>query len=321
MAPGRREAIARAAQVMAGLGQVAEAGAVAGAAVDADPSPIVAEPLALAARLAIDDAIAMKDEATVRRRVTRARLPLEEAAGRALLAAQPALARSLAGPIVAADPTARGARLVLAAASGGSLIAAAADARSGDAPSSAAGWVAFGAALVHAVAPEQARVALANMPHDGIIGGDDRVVRAAVELVSRGALDVAVLPPDGAVELAALRGESATFAPAGLDARHEYLARSLSPVEAERARELGTRLANFGADDRIVAAAAALVQLGTGTVIAPDAPRALLSRDPTDPLLAAVALRLAERVGDVEVAQRARAMLTAVGGKPRPKAE
>ena len=46
-------------------------------------------------------------------------------------------------------------------------------------------------------------------------------------------------------------------------------------------------------------------------------PRALLARDPADPLLAAVALRLAEKTGDAEVARRARETLSALGASRR----
>jgi hypothetical protein len=65
--------------------------------------------------------------------------------------------------------------------------------------------------------------------------------------------------------------------------------------------------------DPVVAAADALRTLGSDAVVAPDAPRLLLARNPADPLLAEVALRLAEKVGDRDVARRARAMLTAMG--------
>jgi hypothetical protein len=40
-------------------------------------------------------------------------------------------------------------------------------------------------------------------------------------------------------------------------------------------------------------------------------------RDPGDPLLAATALRLANKTGDSDVATRARATLTAIGGDGR----
>lgn len=320
-APSEREAVARAAEQLAGLGEAAEARAVAAAAVDADDVPLPPG-LALAARLALDEAIARGDAAALGLRATRTRLGLDEAAGRALLAARPALARSLAATLAGADPTARGARLVLAAVDGRDLTAASSEARPGDAPVSCAALVAFGVALVHATsAPERARAALAAIAHGPMVAGDDRVERPAVELASRGALDVDALTPDARVELAALRGVAPPALPPGVDLRHDYLAIALSRPDAPRARELGTRLAPAADRDPIVAAAASLVLLGTGAPIAPGAPRALLAIDPADPLLAATALRLAEKVGDSDVARQARAALTALGGAPRRAVE
>jgi hypothetical protein len=51
------------------------------------------------------------------------------------------------------------------------------------------------------------------------------------------------------------------------------------------------------------------VQIGTGAPIDAGAPRALLMRDPRDPLLAAIALRLATKTGDTAVASQARESL------------
>lgn len=320
-APSERDAVARAAEQLAGLGETGEARAVAAAAVDVDDAPLPPR-LALAARLALDEAIARGDAAALSRRATRTRLGLDEAAGRALLGARPALARSLAATQAGADPTARGARLVLAAAGGRDLTAAAAEARPGDAPVSCAALVAFGVALVHATsAPERARAALAAIAHGPMAAGDDRVVRPAVELASRGALDAGALTPDGRIELAALRGEAPASIPSGIDPRHEYLAIALSRPDGPRARELAARLAPAAVRDPVVAAAASLVLLGTGAPIARGAPRALLARDPADPLLAATALRLAEKVGDSDVARKARATLTAFDGAPRHAVE
>ena len=58
----------------------------------------------------------------------------------------------------------------------------------------------------------------------------------------------------------------------------------------------------------------ALVQIAIGARLDPGAARALLARDPSDPLLAATALRLATRIGDSDAATRARVILTAIGG-------
>jgi hypothetical protein len=150
---------------------------------------------------------------------------------------------------------------------------------------------------------------------EAIVSGDDRVERAAVELAQRGLLDTALLPGDALVELAVLRGDStpAEPPPAALDARHEYLSLALRSPATPRTVELGKRFAATTRDP-VVAAAAALVALASNGPLSPDAPGALLARNAADPLLAAVALRLAERVGDREVAGRARKTLTAFRG-------
>lgn len=103
VAPERREAVARTAEELAGAGVTGEARMVAGAAVDADERPLPTR-LALAARLALDDAIARGDANAVRRRATRGRVLRDEAAARALLAGKRALARDIASTLVAADP-------------------------------------------------------------------------------------------------------------------------------------------------------------------------------------------------------------------------
>jgi hypothetical protein len=310
LAPARRAAAARAAEELAGLGAIGSARSVAAAAVDAAESPMSAD-APLAARLAVDEAIARGGADEVRRRATRARVGLGEAAARALLGGKPTLARALAGEVAAAAPTARGARLVLAASGAADVIAASVDARAGDALPSAAEVVAFGVAFA-AAGPSPG--VLAAIAHEPLVPGDDRTVRPAVELVSRGLLDADVLPPGGAVELAALGGALPTDR-GPLDPRHEYLALALTHPDAPRARELRVQLVAVGGDDPIVAASSALVDLAAGGAIAAGAPRALLSRDPADPLLAATALRLAEKTGDADVERRARAVLAALGGR------
>ena len=315
-APAQRDRIAGAAENLAGAGALGEARAVAAAAVDAAAEPM-GPGRGLAARLALDEAIARHDADALRSRTTRGRLALDEAAGRALLAGETTLARALADEEVAADPGSRGARLVRAAVSGGDLAAAASDVRPGDARPSAAALVAFGSALARSVPASRAAAALRGVDAEPIVDGDDRVERPAVELVSRGLVAGDGLPPDGAVELAVLEGEPRSLPQQGaLDARHEYLSLALAHPDAPRARELAKRLAVVGAGDDLVAVASALEQLAAGATVPPDAPRALLARNPADPLLAATALRLAERVGDRDVARRARETLTALGRKP-----
>jgi tetratricopeptide (TPR) repeat protein len=321
VAPERREVIAHAAEELAGAGDVGEARTVAAAALEASESPLPAR-LALAARLALDEAVARHDARAVHHRATRGRLPLDEAAGRALLGGQRALARDLASTAATADAGALGARLVLAVADGADLLGAAVSARAGDTPASGAALVAFGAALMHVASPAQARATLASIPRLSMTSGDDRVMRPAVELVSRGVLSGDALPPDGVVELFVVTGSATahlSVAPddAALDRRHRYLALALTQPSSPLLRELAARLRAVSPTDPVVVAATAIAQLAEGGPIAPDVPRVLLARNPADPLLAAVALRLAEKVGDADVARRARETLSALGAPRR----
>jgi hypothetical protein len=339
----RRDEVARGAEELAGLGQVWEAREVAAAAADAEARPL-APRHALAARLAVDEAITHKDAGAVSRRATRVRVPLDEAAGRALLMGNRLLARELALAVEGADPTAVGARLVLVASDETDLVGAAQDARSQAGLIPAAAFVAFAAALAHGSPPQFARAALDGMPHEAITAGDDVVVRAAVELAARGALAAEALPPDGQVELAALggaarAGETQAAGGGPLDARHEYLAlavrhpgfggspdgivRDAKGIDGkghdelvERVRLLRSRFTTIGGSDPIVAAASALMDLAAGTATTATA-RGLLARDAGDPLLVAAALRIAEKVGDHDVARRAREVLTALGTRSR----
>ena len=321
VAPERREGIARASEELVGAGDVGAARAVAAAALEASESPLPAR-FALAARLALDEAIARHDAGAAHRRATRGRLPLDEAAGRALLAGDRVLARGLASSAATADPGALGARLVLAVADGADLLGATVSGRAGDTPASGAALVAFGAALMRVASPAQARAILTGVPKLPLVPGDDRVVRPAVELASRGALPDDWLPPNGVVELFVITGSTASplsVSPddAGLDRRHRYLALALTQPTSPPARELAARLRAVSPMDPVVAAASAITQLAEGASIAADAPRALLARNPADPLLAAVALRLADKIGDADVARRAREALSALGAPRR----
>jgi hypothetical protein len=318
-APARRAEVARAAEELSGVGQTWEARVVASAAADADDRPFDAD-RGLAARLALDEAIARGDVGAVSDRATRLRLPLDEAAGRAFLARRRSLAHDLVASDARADPGATGARLVLAAIGAGDVFAAAHDATSSTKPIVSAGaFVAFACALTEVMSQEDAGAALARLAHAPIVAGDDVVVRPAVDLVARGVLGIDALPADGVVELAAREGggvSSERLAALGLhalDARHEYLALALLHPDDVRTKDLGVRLEKLSPSDPVVAAASALAQLGVGGTAAGVAARALLAHDVGDPLLAAAALRLAERAGDGDIVARARAALRALG--------
>jgi hypothetical protein len=315
---GRRDAEARAAEELAGMGGLGAAWAMAGAAIDASDEPL-SEDRGLASRLAVDQAIARADLSIVTERATRARVSLEETAARALLAGRRELARSIARLESQADPGALGARLVLAAAGGSDamgMFPPYAQTRS----VSAAEWVACGQVLQHMASHWVARSALMGLAHSPILGGDDRVVRVAVDLAARGVIGVEALPATGRIELAVIRdgrssdgGEEASFDRSALDARHRYLSLAReAPLDAGT-RELGDRLRDVAGRDPIVAAARALVDLAgspaTSTNVEPPKARALLDLNPADPVVASVALRVATKTGESAVAEVARKVL------------
>jgi tetratricopeptide (TPR) repeat protein len=305
--PARRDAVAQASERLAGTGAIAEARSLAAAAVGAGEQPLSEARHPLACRLAVDEAIFHGKAASVSVRASRARLSLEEAAGRALLLGKPDVARELASAIVRADPSALGASLVLAVAEGRDVLGAARGDRGDATVVSGAALVAFGAALWHVASAPQVRDALGRIAHDRIVDGDDAVIRPAVELVARGVLPRAALPADGLVELAAmgLGAPPPVRDEASLDVRHAYLALAVERPKDPRARELGVRLASVASSDPVVASAAALVALANDAPIRPDAATTLLSIDAADPLLAAIALRLAEKSGDRDAIRRA----------------
>jgi len=304
--PTKMDVLVRASEQLAGAGEIVEARSVAAAVVDSGDLPLSESRHPLVARLAVDEAIGRRDVDAVRARASRARLALDEAAARALLAGKGELARQLASPVVHADPSALGARLVLAVAEGRDVLGAAPTVRREGPLVSGAVLVAFGAALSHAASPQKLRDALGCIPHDPIVDGDDRVIRAAVDLVAQGALAATALPADGAVELAAMGfGALPQRDERALDARHAYLALALAHPSDPRARELGVRLAAVAASDPVVASAVAFMTLANGGSVGRDAAHDLLAIDPADPLVAAAALRMAEKAGDADMVRRA----------------
>jgi|HubBroStandDraft_1064217.scaffolds.fasta_scaffold06570_6 hypothetical protein len=326
LGPTRRDAAARSAEDLAGLGALGPAGSLAAAAVDASDEPLSTD-WAVAARLAVDEAIARGEVWLVRQRATRSRVGLEEAAARALLAGRREVARSLALAETLADPSAMGARFVLAGAGGSDVMGLLDTPPVGARSMSGAEWVAYGQALQHVTTLETARSLLAGLGHDPILAGDDRVVRAAVDLASRGVIGAEALPSTGVVELAvvydgALAGSPRRLAvdPSALDERHRYLTLARGAPSDPRTRELGQRLHGPSSDDPIVAAAAALVDLAEGARLESHRARRLLDRDPGDAVLASVALRVAERTGETETAKVARAVVALVV-RPEPRVQ
>ena len=315
--PVRRAAAAREAEDLAGMGALGLAWSLAAAAVEASDEPLPAQ-CVLAPLLAVDEAIARGEPLRVRELATRGRLGLEETSARAFLAGRLELARSLALAQTQADPDSTSARFMLAAAGGADAAELLTRPSPAARPLSATEWIAYGQALQHGGSRWGARAALATTAHRPLLGSDDRVVRAAVDLALRGLIDAEALPETGRMELAVIRdgplGRSAldsAFDASALDPRHLYLALAhYAPLDS-RARELGERLRSFRASDPIVEAAGALVDLARASELDPGRARALLDYDPADPLLASVALRVAERTGETAVAEQARKVVLA----------
>jgi tetratricopeptide (TPR) repeat protein len=315
IAPLERDEVAQSAEALAGLGAVGPARLVAAAAVDASEQPLSSR-YPLAARLAVDEAVARRDPQGVRERATRAHLALDEVAARALLAGDAAMARELASTLVRADPRDDGARVVIAAVEGSAAPMRTRNRGAAGGQVSGAAWIALAATRVHARSSERAQV-FAGIDHQAIVAGDELVERPAAELASRGLVDPTELSADAGIELRVLRGglpgEGWALPPPGaVDARHEYLALALAQPSAGRTRELGERLTHLNPDDRIVVVARSLVLLASGAPIPPATAQTLLARDSADPLIAAAALRVAEKTGEFDIAKRARAALTAL---------
>jgi hypothetical protein len=98
-----------------------------------------------------------------------------------------------------------------------------------------------------------------------------------------------------------------------IDPRHQYLRLALADPGSKDAVDLGERLRRIAPDDRVVAAATA-ARLGSGVATELDAAAALLARDPGDPLLVGVALRMAVKLGDAVTVEKARTTLGLLTG-------
>jgi tetratricopeptide (TPR) repeat protein len=341
-APQKRDALVAAVVALAGEGEIDAARTIAGALADAGSAAGFGAPLAehhaLAARLAVDDALATGDVERVRLRATRTHVGLEEAAGRALLMGRRAVARELAQEIVAADPGAVGARIVLAASQpnlDANALRGVFDGVVGDSETvtSAECVLGFARLIADVVSSNVAARVVVSIRHEALLSGDALVTPFAVDLAARGVLADADLPLDGAIELAARRGEPppaaalspTVAAPTPVDARHEYLALAMTRPDSPRAHALGERLAHVRDRDALVAVAWTRVQLARldaagGTSVPTSSLSSAVGFDPADPLVAAAALDVAKRRGDAAAAARARANLSAHAHTPAERA-
>jgi len=329
LAPMRRGDVAAIALELAGEGELDAARALAGALVDAGRSSgrsngVQAAPAAdpLIARLAIDFAVVLGDRARVASRATAAHLGIDVAAGRALLLGEPAMAKDLVEARVRADPGDVGARLVLASAAhalgdGAALGRALDGVGAVDAGLDPAVVLPFVATLARATSPGDAR-RVAEAAARPILRGDAVAVEAAIDLVARGVLADAVLPPDGRVELAARSGAAIPPALDGLDARHRLLVLAMTRPASLEARALARRLST--GRDPLVAVGLARMALAGGAPIDPAVVARLVALAPADPLVAGAALDLAKRRGDEGTVRTLRARLSALVLLPSERA-
>jgi Tfp pilus assembly protein PilF len=334
LAPSRKAELADRAVGLAGDGELFAARTLAAALLDAPgdrssggegPAPAA---IPLVARLAVDEALARHDGARAALRATRAHLGLDVVAGRALLMGDAALARELAEPVVRADPRAKGVRMVLATAAfrlgEGDLVTRALEMpRSDPAPLPAEAMLPFAELLQRVSSAEAARRMLEAASPIALLAGDALVTPLAVELAAQGVLADEALPADARLELAARRSEvlPAEGAPAAsMDARHLLFAWALERPTERATLELARRLAPAADHDALVAVAMARLSLAEGRALSPAALDQLLAVNPADPIVAAAALDLAKRAGDVRAIAPLRARLTALARTPGERA-
>jgi hypothetical protein len=324
LAPTKRSKLAEVATSLAGDGLLTEALLVAGALADASSGDGLGAPSAfahpLAARLAVDDAIARNDIELTRLRATRTHLGLDVAAARAALGGRDALARALAAEVVAADPDAVGARVVLAAVHGD--VASAAQTRSSlELPAECA--LLLARAIADNISDQVAARVFAKMSRGVMVAGDPLVAPVAAALAARLVVPVGALSMDARVELCARRGE--TPAPdlieaPSLDARHRYLALAIAEPTSSRTARLSEHLAAARATDTLVAVAWAREGMARGRAIDAHETTALLARAPGDPIALAAVLDVARKADDSATITRARTSLSALATTPAERA-
>jgi hypothetical protein len=332
LVPARKAELAGRAAALAGDGEVAAARALAAALVDAPgdrssggqgPAPSA---MPLVARLAVDDALVKRDAETARRRAIRSHIGLDVVAGRALIVGDAALASALAEEVVLADPKATGARMILATAAhrlgnpaqvalalGSSGSAADGDPRGARVTPEA--LLPFARLVERSSSPDAARRVLDGWAPLSLLAGDALVTPVAVDLAALGALRDDALPLDARIELAARRSEPMPEIDASsgeLDARHRLFAWAVQKPLEKTTLDLARRLAPAAARDSLIAVALARLSLAAGHPLAPGALEPILAVDPGDPILAAAALDLAKRTGDIQAIAPARARLTAL---------
>jgi hypothetical protein len=318
-----------------GMGQTALARRVAATLADAPPEHGIGNVRdATVARLAIDEALLAGDEARAERRAVRGHVPLSEVAARALVLERPEIARSVARAVVAADPGAGCASMVLVAAAAreGKPPAAGDLLRSPPSDRPATACVLVLAERLAATGDAEAartfasRVGAAPMaPHDPVTGP------LAVELAAQGVVPETSLPLELRLELAARRREPPPAVDAAaldqriVDQKHALLWHVLVDPTGAPARSLLARMHRAADRDPIVGFSLARAALAA----APGGPNAselwapvfrAIASAPAHPLLLAVAVEIAQRGGRAEDVPPARARLMAVARTPAERA-
>jgi len=289
---------------------------------------------ATVARLAVDEALLSGDQERAERRAVRGHVSLSEVAARALVLERAEIARSVARAVVAADPGAGCAAMVLAAAAArdgerplaGDLLRGSPS----DRPAAACVFV-LAERLAATGNAEAARIFTSRVeaapmaPHDPVAGP------LAVELAARGIIPEGSLPLELRLELAARRREPPPAVDAAaldqriVDQKHALLWHTLVDPTGAPARSLLARMHRAADRDPIVGFSLARAALASATSGPNDsaiwAPvlRAIASA-PAHPLLLAVAVEIAERGGRAEDVPPARARLMAVARTPAERA-
>ena len=323
----RRVELARRAAELAGDGELLAARLLAGAVLDAVRSSGAPDTAATTvpgvARLAIDEALLRGDATLALARATTARIGLDAVAARALLNGQRGVARQLATLVLSSDPSATGARMVLAAdgeARGDAALVASSlsDALPvrGAVPEEA--WLPFARLLALVGSRAAARSFVEQLPDREPAGRDALTTPIAVALGAMGVLPEDALTANARVELAVRRLEAPTAADlAEADARHKLLGLAIAAPLGAEADGLARRLRPAASSDAIVAVALIRMSLARAQRVDPSDIEHLVTRDPADPLVAAVALDVATTRGDKSAILPARARLTALGRTPR----
>jgi hypothetical protein len=218
IAPTKWKSVANACESLSGDGALREARSLAGVLADAQrhldrdnaraaysigQSPI-------AARLAVDDAIAQKNFDLARVRATTAHVPLDEVAGRAALIGEINFARDVAAELTRADANDFSAHVALAAVDPTYSI---------EGLSNHDTYVPAAVVIAAAASPSKISV---PAPIEPIFSGDSLVADAAAKLAAYGNLDPHSLSGDAEVDADVRSGKIPQLSK-GADARHRFL--------------------------------------------------------------------------------------------------